>query len=123
MGKEANGRIFVDKDEWIREFILQFENEPVLNVIFGREKLTWEKIDPDWENYVEQHLMGELSEHDCQSFLHSCHITDQKIQQTIIKGSEGLPYYLDLMVDTYQQIKRQEKILKLPIFLKPRMKF
>ena len=56
--------------------------------------------------------MGELSEHDCQSFLNSCHITDKEIQQTIIKGSEGLPYYLDLMVDTYQQIKRQEKIPK-----------
>lgn len=97
-----------DKDEWIREFILQFEYVPVLNVICGREKITWDKLDPEWESIVEQHLMGELSPTDCMSFLNSCGITDESIQQTIIHGSEGLPYYLDLMVDTYQLVSRKK---------------
>jgi tetratricopeptide (TPR) repeat protein len=96
-----------DKDEWIREFILQFEEVAVLNVICGREKITWDKLDPEWESIVEQHLMGELSPTDCMSFLNSCGITDQSIQQKIIQGSEGLPYYLDLMVDTYQLVSRK----------------
>ncbi|MBT2677806.1 tetratricopeptide repeat protein [Bacillus sp. ISL-35] len=95
-----------DKDEWIREFILQFEDVPVLNVICGREKITWDKLNPEWECVVEQHLMGELSPTDCKSFLNSCGITDEGIQEKIIQGSEGLPYYLDLMVDTYQLVSR-----------------
>lgn len=97
-----------DRDEWIREFILQFEDVPVLNVICGREKITWDKLDPEWGKIVEQHLMGELSPADCMSFLNSCGITDQSIQQKIIQGSEGLPYYLDLMVDTYQLVSRKK---------------
>ncbi|MFT9600493.1 tetratricopeptide repeat protein [Mesobacillus sp.] len=96
-----------DKDEWIREFILQFEDVPVLNVICGREKITWDKLDPEWGSIVEQHLMGELSPTDCMSFLDSCGIMDKSIQQKIIQGSEGLPYYLDLMVDTYQLVSRK----------------
>jgi len=98
---------YMEKDEWIRELILQFEDVPVLNVICGREKITWEKLDPEWLTYIEQHLMGELSPADCKNFLHSCGIVDEEIQEVIIKGSQGLPYYLDLMVDTFQLIQRK----------------
>ncbi|WP_442596621.1 tetratricopeptide repeat protein [Neobacillus sp. D3-1R] len=97
---------YSEKDEWIRDLILQFEEVNVLNIICGREKINWGKYNPEWDQYVEQHLIGELSIKDCKSFLNSCGITDELIQDTIIKGSEGLPYYLDLMVDTYQLIQR-----------------
>jgi tetratricopeptide (TPR) repeat protein len=99
---------FQEKDEWVKEFILQFDEVSVLHVICGREKITWEKSNPDWSAVVEQHLMGELSPTDCKSFLNSCLITDEEIQEAIIQGSEGLPYYLDLMVDTYQLISRKQ---------------
>lgn len=98
---------FGDRDEWIREFILQFEDVPVLNIICGREKITWSQAEPEWEEVVEQHLIGELSPSDCISFLEACNITDQAIQETIIQGSGGLPYYLDLMVDTYQLVSKK----------------
>ncbi|MBP0723687.1 tetratricopeptide repeat protein [Bacillus sp. RG28] len=98
---------FCEKDEWIREFILQFEDVSVLNVICGREKITWENEKPEWGDVVEQHLIGELSPADCISFLDSCNITDKSIQETIIQGSRGLPYYLDLMVDTYQLVSKK----------------
>jgi tetratricopeptide (TPR) repeat protein len=98
---------FNEKDEWIRDLILQFDEVPVLNIICGREKINWVKYNSEWENYIEQHLMGELSVSDCKSFLGSCGIVDDAIQETIIKGSEGLPYYLDLMVDTHQLIQRK----------------
>lgn len=100
---------FQEKDEWIKEFILQFEEVSVLHVICGREKVTWEKSNPEWNSVVEQHLMGELSPTDCKSFLNSCLISDEEIQEAIIQGSEGLPYYLDLMVDTYQLISRKQE--------------
>lgn len=100
---------FGDKDEWIREFILQFNESKVLNVICGREKLTWVNENPEWDQVVEQHLIGELSAPDCINFLQSCNITDEKIQEIIIQGSKGLPYYLDLMVDTYQLVSKKRK--------------
>lgn len=96
-----------DKDEWVREFILQFEDSEILNVICGREKITWDRLDPDWGQVVEQHLMGELSSIDCKKFLNSCDITDELIQEAIIEGSDGLPYYLDLMVDTYEVLSKK----------------
>lgn len=99
---------FHERDEWVKELILQFDEVLVLNVICGREKLVWEKSNPEWNSVIEQHLMGELSPTDCKSFLHSCLITDEDIQEAIIQGSEGLPYYLDLMVDTYQLISRKQ---------------
>ncbi|MGS2778715.1 tetratricopeptide repeat protein [Robertmurraya sp. GLU-23] len=99
---------FHERDEWIKELILQFDEVSVLNVICGREKLVWEKSNSEWKSVVEQHLMGELSPTDCKSFLNSCLISDEHIQEAIIQGSEGLPYYLDLMVDTYQLISRKQ---------------
>ncbi|MEK5442467.1 tetratricopeptide repeat protein [Fredinandcohnia sp. FSL W7-1320] len=98
---------FSDRDEWIREFILQFEDVSVLNVICGREKITWGEEEPEWNQVVDQHLIGELSPEDCISFLESCQITDKTIQETIIQGSGGLPYYLDLMVDTFQLVSKK----------------
>lgn len=99
---------FSDRDEWIREFILQFEDVPVLNIICGREKITWSNEEPEWEQVVEQHLIGELSPTDCISFLEACNIDDKNIQEIIIQGSSGLPYYLDLMVDTYQVVSKKK---------------
>ncbi|MFD0671005.1 hypothetical protein [Cohnella sp. GCM10027633] len=76
-------------------------------VIGGREKLRWPD---DWDDYVEQHIMGGLSEKDCEMFLQSCGIEDEDIRSKITDGSAGLPYYLDLMVDTYQLLLRRGDI-------------
>ncbi|MFE8700585.1 tetratricopeptide repeat protein [Cytobacillus sp. FJAT-54145] len=98
---------FYEKDSWVQEFVLQLPE--VLWVICGREKIQWAKTNPAWGDYsvLEQHLMGELSQTDSEKFLKSCGIEDEEIAGTITQASQGLPYYLDLMVDTYNLI--QEK--------------
>jgi len=94
---------FFLRDEWLRELIAQLP--PVLWVIFGREKLRWNELDKDWDNYIDRHLLGGLSAADSANFLSSCGIFDEKIQKVIIASSSGVPHYLDLAVDTYMQIK------------------
>ena len=91
------------QDEWIRNFVTELPH--VLFVICGREKIRWEEDDSDWEEDLNQHILGNLSEDDAISFLNSCEITDTDIQDEMIESSEGLPYYLDLCVDTFYQIK------------------
>jgi len=40
--------------------------------------------------------------------LESCGIRDAAIQDTIITGGEGVPFFLDLAVDTYEKIEQTE---------------
>ena len=95
---------FHEKDAWVQELVLQLPE--VLWVICGREKIQWGKTNAAWNNeeYLEQHLMGELSNTDSDKFLQSCGISAKNIRTVIIEASHGLPYYLDLMVDTYNLI-------------------
>jgi len=94
----------LSQDEWIRDDLVS-ELPNVLFIICGREKIKWEEVDSEWGKDLNQHMLGSLSEEDAKSFLESCDITDTSIQDEIIKSSEGLPYYLDLCVDTYYRIK------------------
>ncbi|WP_449540373.1 hypothetical protein [Ferdinandcohnia sp. Marseille-Q9671] len=103
---------FYDKDTWVQELVLQLPE--VLWVIAGREKIHWADSEREWELYLEQHLMGELSVKDSDRFLSSCGIYDATVKQIIIESSKGLPYYLDLMVDTYMLIQENEKRIPVP---------
>lgn len=96
---------FFLRDEWVRELVSHLPG--VVWVICGREKLRWNEMDNDWETFTEQHLLGGLSETDSAYFLRSCGITNPNIQKVIISASKGVPYYLDLAVDTYQLIKQK----------------
>lgn len=96
---------FFLRDEWVRDLISYLPQ--VLWVICGREKLRWEEIDKDWGKYLSQHLVGELSETDSKKFLSSCGITDNSIQDVIYQASKGLPHFLDLAIDTYNEINNK----------------
>jgi len=94
------------QDEWVRELVAQLPE--VLWVVCGRETLRWDEFDPDWGACLSRHLVGGLAEADARQFLASCGIADQHVRDAIVEGSSGLPYYLDLAVDTYLEIKRQD---------------
>jgi tetratricopeptide (TPR) repeat protein len=94
---------FFERDAWFRELIAQLPGSTWL--IFGREKLRWNELDPDWENYIDQFQLAGFPERDSAAFLGSCGIKDKKIQNIIINASQGVPYYLDLSVDTFYLIK------------------
>jgi tetratricopeptide (TPR) repeat protein len=101
-GERSAGKLY-QHDEWVRELVAQLPE--VLWVICGRERLRWEEADPDWGKCLSQHLVGGLADADARTFLASCGIGDGAVQQAIIKGSQGVPYYLDLAVDTYHEIR------------------
>jgi len=94
---------FNARDEWVRELISNLSGSS-LWVICGREELRWNEIDRDWEKYLEQYELEKLPEEDALDFLNHCGIKEEEIQRVILKGSEGVPYYLELAVDTYTEI-------------------
>ena len=103
--KERGQGSFNSRDEWIRQLIANLP-ESSLWVICGREGLRWEEADKDWNNYLEQHHLGILPDKDAFNFLNLCGIQEEDIQKVILEGSEGVPYYLELAVDTYNEIAK-----------------
>jgi tetratricopeptide (TPR) repeat protein len=95
------------QDEWVRELVSHLPE--VLWMITGREKLRWEEKDKDWRNYQHQHLVGGLAEVDARKFISSCGIREEALQEVIVEGSKGVPFYLDLAVDTYLQIQDEHE--------------
>jgi tetratricopeptide (TPR) repeat protein len=104
-GERTEARV-LRRDDWVRELVSQLPQ--VLWVICGRERLRWEESDPDWTKCLSQHLVGGLAEADARQFLQSCGITESAIQQVIVEGSQGLPYFLDLAVDTWVEIQERK---------------
>ncbi|MEG0260374.1 MAG: tetratricopeptide repeat protein [Lysinibacillus sp.] len=99
-------------DSWIQELVAQLPE--VLWVITGREVLRWPEMNPDWENYITHYQLAGLADNDARNFLASCNINDATIQTAIIQGSSGVPYYLDLSVDTYYEVKSFQQREPLP---------
>ncbi len=101
-GARSEARVFT-QDEWVRELVSQLPE--ILWVICGRERVRWQEYQVDWGKYLKQHLVDSLADEDAKRFLRSCEITDEIVQKVIVEGSKGVPYYLDLAVDTYFEIK------------------
>ncbi len=101
-GERSEGKL-LQRDAWVRELAAQLPE--VLWVVCGREKLRWEDVDKDWGKCISQHLLGGLSADDARRFLASCGVDDASVQDTVVTGSGGLPYYLDLAVDTFNEVQ------------------
>lgn len=95
---------YVQKDEWLKELIAHLP-EP-LWIICGREKLTWDESDSEWRKSMAQYNIDGLSNEDSSGLLHTYGIKNENLRKIIVESSRGVPYYLDLVVDTYYQIKQ-----------------
>jgi hypothetical protein len=91
------------RDQSIRGLITELPG--TLFVISGRESIEWEEIEPSWGNVLEQHLLEKLEGDYANEFLLGCNILDADIREQIISVSMGHPYYLELFVDTYVEMK------------------
>ena len=111
--KKSKGN-FHEKDKWIRNKVIP--NMPGLSwVICGREKLPEDfEYDPVWEMSLEQHQVDKLSKKYSDKFLEGCGIENKDIRDIIIKASDGVLYYLNLSVDTYEMIKTCKKRQPIP---------
>jgi hypothetical protein len=97
-------------DEWIRGDDGLVQNIPnVLWVISGREKLKWERFNPEWREAVDSHILGNLSLADSVAFLGNEGIADLELREQLYTLTNGTPVYLDLCVDQYHSIKESGK--------------
>lgn len=96
-------------DEWLSEFIGSSENG--LYVIAGRERLRWGDINPEWDEYLEQHILGSLADVDADEFLRGIPVLESDIRSAIIDTASGVPLYLDLCASTYLHRKKSGKPL------------
>jgi tetratricopeptide (TPR) repeat protein len=96
------------QDEWVRELVAQLPE--ALWLISGREKLRWDEFYPDWRGCLDQHLVGGLSSADSEGFLVSCGVSDAAVRQAIVQGSEGVPFYLDLAVDSCDEVTEKGRV-------------
>ena len=83
----------------------------VLFVLCGRDRLTWDEVDPEWADRanLEQHLLGGLSRHDAAAFLAKCGIEPGPLLEAILRVSHDeavpdreayYPFTLGLCADT-----------------------
>ncbi|KKH38962.1 tetratricopeptide repeat protein [Methanosarcina mazei] len=101
---------FSEKDKWIRKCLIP--NMPGVSwVICGREQIKslWVEDEQDWEMCMKEYPIEDLPEKYSEQFLKECGIEEEDIRSIIVKASEGVPYYLNLSVDTYEQISRSKK--------------
>ncbi|MBU1691604.1 MAG: tetratricopeptide repeat-containing protein [Gammaproteobacteria bacterium] len=101
---QGRGGLLADK--WVRDMAAEMPG--VLLVVLGRDRLRWEEIDPSWAEFLDQHLMGELSDEDAYQFLRGIPIAEPDIISRIVTAAKGVPFYLDLEADVYEAIRNKD---------------
>lgn len=97
----------LQKDKWIRELLTNLEGS--IFVITSREKLFWDIENRNWIKHLKYSLVDCFSNSDAEEYLINCKIEPPEIRKRILQASSGHPYYLDLCIDTYYQLKNQNK--------------
>jgi len=104
-------------DLWIRGEEGLIQNIPnVLWVIAGREKLKGERFDPDWAEALEQHILGNLSLADSDSFLSAAGVGGSELRQQLYELTNGTPVYLDLCVDQFARLSAKGILPEISMF-------
>ncbi len=104
-------------DEWLRGENGLIQNIPgALWVIAGREKLKWERFDPEWSDALEQHILGNLSIADSDQFLTNAGVGGGELRAALHKITGGTPVYLDLCVDQFMRIVSRGEVPTIEMF-------
>ena len=104
-GQIKNDITKFSQDQFVREIVTQLPG--VLFTICGREFLDWNTLDSDWNNYLKQYLIEKFDDNDADTFLRECGIDELDIREQMVSVSMGHPYQLDLLVDTYMEMKNK----------------
>lgn len=88
-------------DEWIREFVAA--SEVGLFVMGSRDAINWESYNPEWSNYIKNVDLDILPKEDANHFLQMVPINEAAIRDEIILSAKGIPLYLNLCVNIYEQ--------------------
>jgi hypothetical protein len=98
-------------DAWIRTMAGVEMLDNVIFVLSGREKLQWELDSKIWLDKIQLVPLDVLAPEFAKHYLSLCKIEDKIIQDSIIKASNGHPYYLDLCVDTYYKLRNSNRAI------------
>lgn len=88
-------------DEWIREFVAS--SEAGLFIFGSREAIQWDKYNPEWSEFIQNVDLDVLDESYADEFLTNVPIPDENIRKEIIHSAKGIPLYLNLCVNIYEQ--------------------
>ena len=110
-GGEQNEARRQEIEEPVRKLYQYLES--IFLVMFGRDRLAWEEVDPEWNLDVnlEQYKLGGLSHHDASEFLGKCGIEPGPLKNAILHVSRDetsresdayFPFCLGLCADTVQ---------------------
>ncbi|CAN5709937.1 hypothetical protein BH11ARM2_BH11ARM2_34300 [soil metagenome] len=102
-------------EEWVRRIYQSLPS--VLVVLAGRDRVVWGEVERDWDHprYVQQHLVGGLSEHDAREFLGRCGVGEPLLQEAIlgacldvsVQGDQAYhAYSLALATDAVQEERK-----------------
>lgn len=104
----SRGDLAEVEDDWIwGQNGLMWSLPNTLWVIAGRNRLTWDRYDSEIGDSLEQHLLGNISEKDTESFLRLSGVEEGTLHHMLYELTGGTPVYLDMCVSTYHQIKAE----------------
>lgn len=91
-------------DEWVFNFLKNI-NKGIF-IISSREKMNWSQNKIS-DTPIEQYYLERLSEKDSRLFLSSVPIENEEYVNAIINVAQGVPIYLDMCVDLYENHIKQ----------------
>ncbi len=92
-------------DEWIKYLILDLKECRSLFVVAGREIQQFNYEFEELQEYTKEYELSKFSEHESMEYLQLSGIKENDIVEKIIDVSEGIPFYLNLLVETYERIE------------------
>ena len=93
------------RDQWIRDIIS--DTPKVYWVILKREPLEWGELDNAWEEKIESREIGALGKDYALEYLIKSGVNEEEIRNVMLEGYEGVPFYLDVSLDQYFDIKEK----------------
>ncbi len=101
----------VDREEWVKELFLS--SKFIRIIIASRDRLRWDQYDNEWNHYLHQYLLNNLSDEDSRWFLEQIPINNTELVELFVKRARGVPLYLDMCVSIYEEELNRNNAIEL----------
>lgn len=101
LGRTGGETPSTDREAWLQELFLS--SDTIRMYIASRDRLKWDRMDPEWGEYLHQHLLDNLSDEDSRWFLGQVPIGEPEAMERIVRDAGGVPLFLDMCVDMYER--------------------
>lgn len=98
IGKLSHGKFVIDESfNWVDQLIQSFSNASIIS--FGREQ-----IENSNQSKLKQYEVLPFDYDETCKLLENNFIRNKEIKEELFKATQGIPYYLDLAIKTYNRI-------------------